>query len=166
MLLQQKKEASLRRLHADGACQIKKHTPMFHPATRNGFYQTRNRRKPCVLLQVLEDKTGVFVNGLSQVPVLGWEAALDVLSQGVLNRTTASTLMNTVSSRSHAVFTITLTQTLKDEADPEGEPQVCLSFSRFFWGGAIAPSAAECRRGGGGRYRGRCLDPCLDRKVA
>lgn len=74
--------------------------------------------------QVLEDKTGVFVNGLSQVPVLGWEAALDVLSQGVLNRTTASTLMNTVSSRSHAVFTITLTQTLKDEADPEGEPQV------------------------------------------
>lgn len=75
--------------------------------------------------QVLEDKTGVFVNGLSQVPVLGWEAALDVLSQGVLNRTTASTLMNTVSSRSHAVFTITLTQTLRDEADPEGEPQVC-----------------------------------------
>lgn len=74
--------------------------------------------------QVLEDKSGVFVNGLSQVPVLGWEAALDVLSQGVLNRTTASTLMNTVSSRSHAVFTITLTQTIKDDADPDGDPQV------------------------------------------
>ncbi|CAM9338179.1 unnamed protein product, partial [Ectocarpus sp. 12 AP-2014] len=80
---------------------------------------------------VLEDKTGVFVNGLSQVPVLGWEAALDVLSQGVLNRTTASTLMNTVSSRSHAVFTITLTQTLKDEADPEGEPQTVTSKLTF-----------------------------------
>lgn len=64
------------------------------------------------------------MNGLTQVPVTGWEAALDVLSQGVLNRTTASTLMNTVSSRSHAVFTITLTQTLKDEADPDGDPQV------------------------------------------
>eukprot|EP00752_Nemacystus_decipiens_P018211 g16340.t1 len=82
-------------------------------------------------LQVLEDKNGVFVNGLSQVPVLGWEAALDVLSQGVLNRTTASTLMNTVSSRSHAVFTITLTQTLKDEADPEGEPQTVTSKLTF-----------------------------------
>lgn len=77
-----------------------------------------------VFCQVLEDKTGVFVNGLTQVPVLGWEAALDVLSQGVLNRTTASTLMNTVSSRSHAVFTITLTQSLKDDADPDGDPQV------------------------------------------
>eukprot|EP00903_Cladosiphon_okamuranus_P005837 g5778.t1 len=82
-------------------------------------------------LQVLEDKNGVFVNGLSQVPVLGWEAALDVLSQGVLNRTTASTLMNTVSSRSHAVFTITLTQTLKDESDPEGEPQTVTSKLTF-----------------------------------
>ncbi|CAM9700565.1 unnamed protein product, partial [Hapterophycus canaliculatus] len=81
--------------------------------------------------EVLEDKNGVFVNGLSQVPVLGWEAALDVLSQGVLNRTTASTLMNTVSSRSHAVFTITLTQTLKDEADPEGDPQTVTSKLTF-----------------------------------
>lgn len=75
-------------------------------------------------MQVLEDKNGVFVSGLSQVPVLGWEAALDVLSQGVLNRTTASTLMNTVSSRSHAVFTINLTQSIKDDADPNGDPQV------------------------------------------
>ncbi|CAN0168212.1 unnamed protein product [Scytosiphon promiscuus] len=83
------------------------------------------------VLAVLEDKNGVFVNGLSQVPVLGWEAALDVLSQGVLNRTTASTLMNTVSSRSHAVFTITLTQTLKDEADPEGDPQTVTSKLTF-----------------------------------
>lgn len=79
---------------------------------------------PSLSSQVLEDKNGVFVNGLTQVPVLGWEAALDVLSQGVLNRTTASTLMNTVSSRSHAVFTITLAQTIRDEADPEGDPQV------------------------------------------
>lgn len=77
-----------------------------------------------VCTQVLEDKAGVFVNGLTQVPVLAWEAALDILSQGVLNRTTASTLMNTVSSRSHAVFTITLTQTIKDDAEPDGDPQV------------------------------------------
>lgn len=77
---------------------------------------------------MLEDKNGVFVNGLSHVPVLGWEAALDVLSQGVLNRTTASTLMNTVSSRSHAVFTITLTQSIKDDVDPDGDPQVFFGF--------------------------------------
>ncbi|CAN0002402.1 unnamed protein product, partial [Choristocarpus tenellus] len=68
---------------------------------------------------VLEDKAGsVLVSGLTEVPVHGWEASLDILSQGVLNRTTASTLMNTVSSRSHAVFTITLVQTLREE--PEG----------------------------------------------
>ncbi|CAM9650001.1 unnamed protein product, partial [Sphacelaria rigidula] len=84
-----------------------------------------------VSLQVLEDKNGVFVNGLSQVPVLGWEAALDVLSQGVLNRTTASTLMNTVSSRSHAVFTITLTQSIKDDTDPDGDPQTVTSKLTF-----------------------------------
>ncbi|CAM9479359.1 unnamed protein product, partial [Discosporangium mesarthrocarpum] len=72
-----------------------------------------------LLFSVLEDKSagGVFVNGLTEVPVHAWEGALDVLSQGVLNRTTASTLMNTVSSRSHAVFTITLVQTMgEDEA--------------------------------------------------
>ena len=54
---------------------------------------------------------GVVCSGLSQKPVRTAQAALQVLHEGTLNRTTAATLMNLTSSRSHAVFAVTLNQT-------------------------------------------------------
>ena len=60
-------------------------------------------------LQIREDTNGeVAVSGLKAVPVSNVQEAMDVLNQGTMNRTTASTLMNSTSSRSHAVFTMSM----------------------------------------------------------
>jgi kinesin family protein 4/21/27 len=77
------------------------------------------------VLQIREDdKKGVFIPGLSERPVNSAKELANALievtnvscptntiQQGSLSRTTGSTLMNTESSRSHAVFTITIQQT-------------------------------------------------------
>ena len=64
-------------------------------------------------LPIREDvNAGLMVTGLKLVAVRTRAEALQVLRKGTMNRTTAATLMNVVSSRSHAVFTITLQQTL------------------------------------------------------
>ena len=61
-----------------------------------------------------EDSNGeVFVVGLRNTPVKNGIDAMDVLNTGTMNRTTASTLMNRTSSRSHAVFTVNLQQTTR-----------------------------------------------------
>ena len=60
---------------------------------------------------------GVVVVGLKEKVVRNAKEALQVLHDGTLNRTTAQTLMNKKSSRSHAVFTIYLTQTVRDEVN-------------------------------------------------
>ena len=57
---------------------------------------------------------GVVVVGLKEKVVKSAEDALQVLNVGTLNRTTARTLMNKTSSRSHAVFTIHLKQTIRE----------------------------------------------------
>jgi len=63
-------------------------------------------------LQIREDTNGeVAVSGLKAVPVSNVQEAMDVLNQGTMNRTTSSTLMNSTSSRSHAVFTISMVKT-------------------------------------------------------
>ncbi|GAX10308.1 kinesin family member 4/21/27 [Fistulifera solaris] len=54
---------------------------------------------------------GIVCPGLTMRHVQTAEQALEVLHEGTKNRTTAATLMNLTSSRSHAVFTVTLTQT-------------------------------------------------------
>lgn len=60
-------------------------------------------------------KGGVVVTGLTSRAISSADQALDVLNQGTLNRTTAATLMNLTSSRSHAIFTIYLTQTIRSQ---------------------------------------------------
>lgn len=65
-------------------------------------------------LAVREDENGhVFVQGQSEMEVSSANEALDFLCLGSRNRITGSTAMNAGSSRSHAVFTITLDQTLQ-----------------------------------------------------
>lgn len=55
-------------------------------------------------------KTGVYVQDLSQHTVSNYEDIQELINRGNLNRTTASTNMNDVSSRSHAIFTIKFSQ--------------------------------------------------------
>jgi hypothetical protein len=57
---------------------------------------------------------GIVITGLTTRAVANADAALAVLHEGTLNRTTAATLMKLTSSRSHAVFTVTLQQVLRN----------------------------------------------------
>ena len=65
---------------------------------------------------------GPYVDGLSQLAVTSFLEINDLMVEGNKNRTVASTNMNNSSSRSHAVFTVILTQTLIDlESGVSGE---------------------------------------------
>ncbi len=57
---------------------------------------------------------GPYVDGLSQLAVISDQEIDDLIIEGNKSRTVASTNMNNESSRSHAVFSIVLTQTLTD----------------------------------------------------
>lgn len=92
------------------------------------FFEIYNERVRCLLrptsggfddssLRVREHPTfGPFVEGLAKFVVTNKEECLQLLDDGTKVRSTASTAMNAVSSRSHAVFTITLTQTKTNES--------------------------------------------------
>ena len=80
-------------------------------------------------LQIREDSNkAVFVQGLKCVPIANSSEAMNVLNIGTMNRTTASTLMNLTSSRSHACFTINLQQTTRSA---DGEELVTTSRFTF-----------------------------------
>ncbi|KAB7500909.1 Kinesin-like protein KIF13A, partial [Armadillidium nasatum] len=57
---------------------------------------------------------GPYVDGLSQLAVSSYEEIEQLIEEGNKARTVAATNMNSESSRSHAVFTVVLTQTLTD----------------------------------------------------
>lgn len=57
---------------------------------------------------------GVYVQNLVEKYVYSPQDILNTIAEGVLQRTTSSTALNNVSSRSHAVLTLTLTQKLND----------------------------------------------------
>lgn len=68
-------------------------------------------------LKIRESKSdGVYVQNLTDEPVRCYEDIERLMKTGDLNRTTASTKMNDTSSRSHAVFTLTLKQIQHDIA--------------------------------------------------
>ena len=60
-------------------------------------------------------ETGPFVDGLSWHAVDGYAAVERLLLEGNLSRVIASTAMNAVSSRSHAIFTLRYTCTSASE---------------------------------------------------
>lgn len=57
---------------------------------------------------------GPYVDGLSQLAVTSFMDIDNLMTEGNKSRTVAATNMNAESSRSHAVFSIVLTQTLTD----------------------------------------------------
>jgi len=71
------------------------------------------KRRP---LNVREDKkVGVFVDGLHHAEVEDLEGANAVMSRGLRERTVQATKMNSVSSRSHAIFVLSIAQTISTE---------------------------------------------------
>ena len=74
------------------------------------------------ILPLREDaKGGIVVVGLKESKIHCAKDALQVLHDGTLNRTTAATLMNKKSSRSHAVFTIILKQTTRENKNGQDQ---------------------------------------------
>jgi hypothetical protein len=75
------------------------------------------RTNPPTYLKIRESKSdGVYVQNLTDEPVKCYEDIERLMKTGDMNRTTASTKMNDTSSRSHAVFTLTLKQIQHDIA--------------------------------------------------
>lgn len=75
------------------------------------------RTNPPTYLKIRESKSdGVYVQNLTDEPVKCYEDIERLMKVGDLNRTTAATKMNDTSSRSHAVFTLTLKQIQHDIA--------------------------------------------------
>lgn len=75
------------------------------------------RTNPPAYLKIRESKSeGVYVQNLTDEPVKSYEDIERLMKMGDLNRTTAHTKMNDTSSRSHAVFTLTLKQIQHDIA--------------------------------------------------
>uniref|UniRef100_A0A0N5AWF0 Kinesin motor domain-containing protein n=1 Tax=Syphacia muris TaxID=451379 RepID=A0A0N5AWF0_9BILA len=61
--------------------------------------------------RIHEDSNGeIFIQGVASKTVTSPHETLEVLKNGALNRTTASTNMNEQSSRSHAIFTVLIKQ--------------------------------------------------------
>ncbi|GAB7351114.1 hypothetical protein MBLNU459_g1576t1 [Dothideomycetes sp. NU459] len=75
------------------------------------------RMIPPQYLKIRESKSdGVYVQNLTDSAVKSYEDVERLMKMGDMNRTTASTKMNDTSSRSHAVFTLTLRQIQHDIA--------------------------------------------------
>lgn len=71
---------------------------------------------------------GPYVDGLSQLAVTSFHDIDSLMAEGNKSRTVAATNMNSESSRSHAVFTVVLTQTLTDpQSGVTGEKQSRMS---------------------------------------
>nr|CAD7464219.1 unnamed protein product [Timema tahoe] len=72
--------------------------------------------------KIHEDSTGsIYVVGVTSRPVVSADDALQCLRLGALSRTTASTDMNSQSSRSHAIFTLLVKQR---RLDPDSDDEV------------------------------------------
>ncbi|XP_018328616.1 kinesin-like protein KIF21A isoform X2 [Agrilus planipennis] len=83
------------------------------------------------LYKIHEDPfTGIQVKGIMLKTVMSAEATLQCLRMGALSRTTASTQMNTHSSRSHAIFTVHVKQQRLVPSD-DGSNEVETLTSKF-----------------------------------
>lgn len=75
------------------------------------------------IYKIHEDPAGgISVSGATIKPIAGPQDALRMLQQGALARTTASTQMNSQSSRSHALFTILIRRQRVMSAEESGMP--------------------------------------------
>jgi kinesin family protein 4/21/27 len=77
-------------------------------------------------ITIREDKGSISLMGLHEQKVDTYYEMLECLDRGSLKRSTSATLMNATSSRSHAIFTISIEQHILEDAGderPETEEQ-------------------------------------------
>lgn len=77
----------------------------------------RQTGKPLKDLIIKEKNGTIFVQGLKEETVSSKEECLGLLNKGIASRTTSATLMNEGSSRSHAIFTISIEQKIVREIE-------------------------------------------------
>ena len=104
-----------------------------HSSKRRSQSQPQQQPQPQQVTEVSirEDITGqIYWSGVKEEICYSPGDVLNFLAQGSLNRTTGSTEMNSVSSRSHAIFSILLKQQ-KPQEDEDGK-RVMKSLSSKF----------------------------------
>eukprot|EP00742_Colponemidia_sp_Colp-10_P009947 GILJ01010886.1.p1 GENE.GILJ01010886.1~~GILJ01010886.1.p1 ORF type:complete len:919 (-),score=173.91 GILJ01010886.1:43-2625(-) len=80
-------------------------------------------------LSLREDQErGVFVEGITEIPVHSFESAAELIDKGLENRIMASQGVNETSSRSHIVLTVHIDRRVKTEADKWLITSGCLTF--------------------------------------
>ncbi|ORX52660.1 kinesin-domain-containing protein [Hesseltinella vesiculosa] len=83
-------------------------------------------------ISIREDADGQIIwNGVCECPVDHPQQLFDYLQQGSVARTTASTDMNHSSSRSHAIFSVILKQTLSTSPLDSAHPKPSTIISKF-----------------------------------
>eukprot|EP00668_Euglena_longa_P017286 GGOE01021668.1.p1 GENE.GGOE01021668.1~~GGOE01021668.1.p1 ORF type:complete len:908 (+),score=287.98 GGOE01021668.1:49-2724(+) len=75
---------------------------------------------------------GPFVDGLSAHPVTSLDQVVALMHKGAKNRATCATLMNATSSRSHAIFMLSYTQTFYLGASGDQKVQARSKSSRIY----------------------------------
>lgn len=85
---------------------------LYNEEIRDLLCNPKNQTK-CELKE--DAQKGIFVKNLTDVVVETKEDLEAMLDKGLGNRTVASTLMNSESSRSHSIFTIVIEMTSKDK---------------------------------------------------
>ncbi|KAE9228329.1 hypothetical protein PF004_g11090 [Phytophthora fragariae] len=123
-----------------------------HDLLDNSDAQRASRRSEP--LQLRENKkNGVWVQGLTEVPVSNRHEAMEQMQRGALQRITASTQMNERSSRSHAVYTVKIVQRVS-EHESKKDPLVPNNQE-------MTNRAAEKDTGGGSSKLTRLLQDAL-----
>ncbi|KAK6625174.1 hypothetical protein RUM43_005465 [Polyplax serrata] len=69
------------------------------------------------VVEIREDSKGICIPGLTETPVNSITRTMNCLQQGSTGRVTGSTAMNNQSSRSHAIFTLTIHQQKLDDCN-------------------------------------------------
>ncbi|XP_075221489.1 kinesin-like protein 3A [Lycorma delicatula] len=76
-----------------------------------------DRPRDCSVVDIREDTRGICIPNLTERIITCTKETFDYLQQGSLCRATGATAMNPQSSRSHAIFTISLNFNKKDNVD-------------------------------------------------
>lgn len=133
----------------------------------NASSQDRVDRSQRPVLAIREDPSGsICIAGIREERVRTEEDILECLQKGTLGRTTKSTDMNLVSSRSHAVFTLILRQRRRI-CDEEGIPMLKSFLSKLHFVDLAGSERVSARTGiivatkSANIYMGRC-ESCTD----
>ena len=96
-------------------------------------------------ISIREDVQGnIYWSGVREEPCNDPDELLGYLTKGSLCRTTGSTDMNAVSSRSHAIFSVILKQQLPDEEQSEDNKTIVSKFHFVDLAGSERVSNITC----------------------